>query len=351
MAETDGDVKEDPNTLSNQLDNAKFQLRMKETEKSKLSDRNAELESLLGRQKGEIKTLEQTKRKYKESADGLKAQNRILMEEKFKYEDTLKEAARLKQKVDNLKGVELAVKGFDGDLNQFLCERGAFDQKTRDIATMLVALKKKLAEVKKEKNGLEGRLRETTAKHERDKRKMADLENKFSDVQANNLSLENHLLRVQEELANLSKREERLEDRTLVIAEETENCSPDCSPTSLSPPSPARPAGKLPSFQLAGSVKRRLSSEEEERGPVLAVMNHTSSRLGQSDKKLKSSLQYDGMGGRSRFEEFPQPRGLFASSKSFKLNRTTKPQKTKLSSMTIQQNRTIDKFFGNFDTP
>ena len=44
LAETDGDVREDPNTLSNQLDNAKFQLRLKETEKSKISERNTELE-------------------------------------------------------------------------------------------------------------------------------------------------------------------------------------------------------------------------------------------------------------------------------------------------------------------
>ena len=67
-------------------------MRLKETEKSKLSERNKELEGLLGEQKAEIKTLEQNKRKYKETSEGLKAQNRILQEEKYRYEDALKEA-------------------------------------------------------------------------------------------------------------------------------------------------------------------------------------------------------------------------------------------------------------------
>ena len=78
MAEVDGDTKEDPNTLQNQLDNIQFQLRLKETEKSKVSERNKELEDLLKQQKEEIKNLENDKRKYKEQAVGMKTQNRVL---------------------------------------------------------------------------------------------------------------------------------------------------------------------------------------------------------------------------------------------------------------------------------
>ena len=44
-------------------------MRLKETEKSKLSERNKQLEGLLGEQKAEIKTLEQNKRKYKDIKD------------------------------------------------------------------------------------------------------------------------------------------------------------------------------------------------------------------------------------------------------------------------------------------
>ena len=78
MAEVDGDTKEDPNTLQNQLDNIQFQLRLNETEKSNVSERNKELEDLLKQQKEEIKNLENDKRKYKEQAVGMKTQNRVL---------------------------------------------------------------------------------------------------------------------------------------------------------------------------------------------------------------------------------------------------------------------------------
>ena len=339
-------------------------MRLKETEKSKLSERNKELEGLLGEQKAEIKTLEQNKRKYKETSEGLKAQNRILQEEKYRYEDALKEANDLRLKLDKMKGVELAVKGLDGDLNQYLSERGAFDKKTKDVAVLVVVLKKKLAEVKKERILLESRLRETTGKHERDKKKITDLEIKLSEAQANNKSLENNLWRVQEDLRSLTERQDRQDDDTLIIAEQNSSHEKSPSPVSSlptpSPPSAESPVKKLPSFKLVGSVKRALSPDGEERVPLMAVMNHSSARLGMSGeaggagwlhKKQKSSLHYDGLGGRARLDEFPQPRGLLTSSQSLKSNKTIKPQRTKLSSNTVKQNKTIDKFFGSFDTP
>ena len=357
-------MKEDANALSNQLDNAKFQLRLKETEKSKLSERNKQLEGLLGEQKAEIKTLEQNKRKYKETSEGLKAQNRILQEEKYRYEDALKEANDLRLKLDKMKGVELAVKGLDGDLNQYLSERGAFDRKTKDVAILVIVLKKKLAEVKKERVHLEGRLRETVGKHERDKKKVKDLEIQLSEAQANNKSLESNLWRVQEDLKSLTERMDRQDEDTLIIAEQNSSQEKSPSPVSslptLSPPSGESPVKKLPSFKLVGSAKRAHSPDDEERVALMPVMNHSSARLGMSGdssgagwlhKKQKSSLHYDGLGGRSRLDEFPQQRGLLTSSQSFKTNKSNKPQRTKLSSNTIKQNKTIDKFFGSFDTP
>ena len=154
------------------------------------------------------------------------------------------------------------------------------------------------------------------------------------------------------------ERQDNEDDDTLVIAEEKEDClevTPSSSAETLSPPSPAR---KLPSFKLVGSVKRSLSPDNEEK--LLPVMSHSSARLRDSSKvgvqykrQKSSSLHYDGLGGRSKVDEFPQARarGLFTSSQSFKSSKTVKAQKTKLSSMTIKQNKTIDKFFGSFDTP
>ena len=64
-----------------------------------------------------------------------------------------------------------------------------------------------------------------------------------------------------------------------------------------------------------------------------------------------SQLQYDGLGGRSKNDNFPQPRGLLTSSQSFKSNKSTKPVKNKPVGLINKQTKTIDKFFGSFDTP
>ena len=200
LAETDGETKEDADTLQNQLDNVQFQLRLKETEKSKISDRNKELENLLKEQKEEIKKLEHDKRKYKEQADGMRTQNKVLQQERFKYEDALKETQNLQMKLDKLKSVEVAVKGLEGDLNQLLHERGAFDRKTKDIATLVIVLKKKLAEVKKERSIYEGKLRETVGRSEMEKKKTRELEASLAEALENVKALEKDLWRCQEDL-------------------------------------------------------------------------------------------------------------------------------------------------------
>ena len=238
LAETDGETKEDADTLQNQLDNVQFQLRLKETEKSKISDRNKELENLLREQKEEIKRLEHDKRKYKEQADGMKTQNKVLQQERFKYEDALKETQNLQMKLDKLKSVEVAVKGLEGDLNQLLHERGAFDRKTKDIATLVIVLKKKLAEVKKERSIYEGKLRETVGRSEMEKKKTRELEASLAEALENVKALEKDLWRSQEDLKLMKER--RVSDpdddfiiKTPVAASEVLD---ETVPLTLSPP-------------------------------------------------------------------------------------------------------------------
>jgi len=354
LAEVDGDTKEDPNTLQNQLDNIQFQLRLKETEKSKVSERNKELEDLLKQQKEEIKNLENDKRKYKEQAVGMKTQNRVLQEERFKYEDALKETQDLKLKLEKMKAVELAVKGCEGDLNQLLHERGAFDRKTKDIATLVIVMKKKLAEVKKERSIYEGRLRETVGKQELEKRRVKELENQLAEAMTNNKVLEKDLWRCQEDLRNMTERLESGDISRKIISPSADITQPLSSPLKSmtpSPPSPTPPSGyKLPSYKLvgSGSVKRSHSPDGEERSPLMPVLNHNSKRLAVEGKSRSSNLQYDGLGGRSKNDLFPQPRSFMSSSQNLK---SSKPLKNKPVSIINKQSKTIDKFFGSFDTP
>ena len=102
----------------------------------------------------------------------------MLQEEWYKYKDALKETQEVKGKLEKYKAVEIA------DLNTFLHERGAFDKKTKDISTLVIMLKKKLAEVKKESSLslYEGQLREEAGKHEIAKRKLQDLEVQLAET-------------------------------------------------------------------------------------------------------------------------------------------------------------------------
>ena len=169
----------------------------------------------------------------------------LLQEERFKYEDALKEAQDLKLKLEKMKAVELAVKGCEGDLNQMLHERGSFDRKTKDIATLVIVLKKKLAEVKKERSIYEGRLRETVGKHEMEKRRVKEQENKLAEALTNNKVLEKDLWRCQEDLRNMTERLESGDISTKISpsADITQPLSSPLKSMSPSPPSPPPPSG------------------------------------------------------------------------------------------------------------
>ena len=109
LAETDGETKEDADTLQNKLDNVQFQVRLKDTEMSKLSDRNKELEGLLKGQKDEIKKLDTDKKHYKSQTESLKQHVKMLNEERRKYDEAMKETQELRLKLDKMKSVELAI--------------------------------------------------------------------------------------------------------------------------------------------------------------------------------------------------------------------------------------------------
>merc|ERR1712083_649225 len=100
-----------------------------------------------------------------------------------------------------------------------------------------------------------------------------------------------------------------------------------------------------------GSVKR--SHSPEDRSPLLPMMNHSSKRLAGDVRSTTNqpitrlTKHYDGLGGRSRLDMFPQHKSTFSVSQK------TSSSKVKTSKTVVvnKQTRTIDKFFGSFDTP
>jgi len=349
LAEVDDAETEDADTLQNKLDSAQFQVRCKETERSKFAVRNKELEEVLTKQKEEIKTLERSRLKAKEQADCYKNQNRVLQEERFRYEEARREAEELKHKLESHKSIELAIRGQEGELNKFLHERGAFDTKTRDLATLVVMLKQKMADVKKERSAAQSKLTEMSREQGMDKRKVKELEVKVAEMQSMNRSLEGEVWKQREDMKTMRETLECLEKGKIPSPTIPDSPLRDLPP-SPSPPPPSQ-QNKLPTFKLAGAVKR--SHSPEDRSPLLPMMNHSSKRLAggvrPSSAKPVTSLtkHYDGLGGRSRLDMFPQPKNTFSFPASQKSSRG-KPSKAEVVN---KQTRTIDKFFGSFDTP
>ena len=68
--------------LQSELDSAKLQLRIKETERSKLFTKNQELEERTSKQKEEIKRMEVSGKKLREQFEGLRSQKMLLQDER-----------------------------------------------------------------------------------------------------------------------------------------------------------------------------------------------------------------------------------------------------------------------------
>jgi len=354
LAEVDGDDTVDADSLQNQLDGAQFQLRCKEGERSKFAERNKEVEELLKKQQEEIKDLERSRRKAKEQADALRTQAKVLQEERFRYDEAKSEAEELKRKLENYKSVELSIRGQEGELNKFLHERGAFDTKTRDLATLVVTMKQKMADVKKERTVAQNRLKEASRDQGMDKRKVKELEGQVAEMQSIIRSQEGEVWKYQEDMKVLRENLECLERGGAPQSSLASSPLPHL-PASPSPPPPSvSQQHKLPNFKLACSVKRSHSPDEDR--SLLPLLNHSSKRLAGGNSTNSSqphtslTKHYDGLGGRARLDQFPQQRRDFSFSQLSKAKQG-KPVKNKVGAVMEKQSRTIDKFFGSFDTP
>ena len=247
--------------------------------------------------------------------------------------------------MENHKSVELAIKGQEGELNKFLHERGAFDNKTRDLATLVVMLKQKMADVKKERSAAEHRLKETSREQGIDRKKVRELEVQVAEMQSINRSLEGEVWKQKEDMKAMRENMDYLDQGEVPCSGHSVSDLPTDSPS----PPPLSQDNKLPSFKLACSVKRSLSPDDD-RSPFLPMMNHSSKRLAGGPKTSSQpttslTKHYDGLGGRSRLDMFPKPKTTFSFSQQ---SSKVKPHKAMVVG---KQTKTIDKFFGSFDTP
>ena len=369
LADTDGDTTLgiDSSSLQSDLDDAKLQVRMKDNELRKAMGKVKEMEEQGMKQREEIKCLEKGRNRLKEQYDGIRSQAKLLQGEKLRCDEAVREAEHLRTKLENFKTVEVALKGQEGALNQFLHDRGAFDGRTKDLASLVILLKQKLAEVKQERSKTEAQLKTAELTRGKDRQRLQQLETQVGDFQAVARNLEEDLQRAKSETSQL-----REQLRRTIRTPQSESNSTE---TSLDSPQgrlrvmeemlemedeewekPA--AAKLPSFTPAGMKVDKKKTEEREASPPLSSSNILTSRPTNSILKNREvsgglSRQYDGMGGRSR-----QLFDSVGSSSAMKLKALAGPSQGAKKKKTIpvtqkpnKQMKTLDKFFGSFDTP
>ena len=206
LADTeDGDGGENEADLQSELDTAKLQLRLKETERSKLFIKNQELEAQSSKQKEELQKMEVSGKRLREQFEGLRSQKMLLQGERARADQLEEEVKKLRNKAENFKGVELALRGQEGDLNQFLHERGAFDARTKDLANLVILLKQKLVAVKIERSKAESQMKTVESRQGNEKAKVRALEAQVADLQAVARNLSRDLEKAKEEKVALEE--------------------------------------------------------------------------------------------------------------------------------------------------
>ena len=161
--------------------------------------KNQELEGQSSKQKEMLQKMEVSGKKLREQFEGLRSQKMLLQGERARAEKLEEETKLIRQKVENFKGVELALRGQEGDLNQFLHERGAFDAKTKDLANLVIMLKQKLIAVKLERSKAETQLKTVQSRQGNETAKVRALETQMGDLQAIARNLSRDLEKTKEE--------------------------------------------------------------------------------------------------------------------------------------------------------
>merc|ERR1719376_639870 len=180
-------------------------------------------------------------------------------------------------------GVELALKGQEGDLNQFLHERGAFDTRTKDLANLVILLKQKLVVVKVERSKAETQVKTVESRQGDEKAKVRALETQVADLQA--------------VARNLSRDHEKAKVETLALEEQLNRRSL-LSKCTLS--SPARGFG-------VGDFKEELLSEgEDEKDKSIVRRLPAFSKAGISQPGMIEDDSFPQLSSRGIFPQLPK---------------------------------------------
>lgn len=356
----DESIQQDPEDLRTKLDNLQLQERLIKTELATVKAKheeslsnNTKLKVELGKTLNRANEAESMGKEYKLMIKSLRS-------ERDYFQKLTSETEKYKTELDSLSLLRNAINKSVGEVNLMLHERGCFDRESRDLSTLVVELKKKLVEKKQEKAQIERKVKQVNGEREQDRHTIQTLSEQVADLRATKETLSTNLKSAYDRVTELSDENNKLQCRIASLQSkcarlqgEKENGPPSNEmsnyndlddsletdelsfPIMDSPVVANKPVGILIGEKRKSQVhKDDIVSKKSRLGTNLMEVG----RLKKVDGK-----GYNGFGGHSKPDIFPQPQ-----------NRLIKRPTAKKKSLLLHrenQSRTIDKFFGSFDSP
>ena len=385
----------DSSALQNKIDSLVFDLRMANTEKKKLKEEKDSLAAQKVALRDEVRKAETQRNSEREEKQCLKTQMRYMEADRVKAKKAKEEADELRERLDLYKAVDDMVRGSMGEVNSRLHEMGDFSKTARELSVIIVGLKRELMAQGDERATLRAEMKQKAGKMYELRQQLSKATRESSDLTALNRTLQSDLQHCEEERDGLRRRVNKLEE-TLTSGSSSDQASlkrfihespapstnikqegedegdtPPLSRKSKSKVSDDSPFLRVKEHSLIGLQKRqrspckdatnvsgfnimksrngqsKLATSSNSPGLVLASSQSSSSnRL----KRPNSELQYDGLGGHSKADEFP-------TRLPCKIAKKPKKAASQLNQkhMNAAQKKTVgamDKFFSKLlDTP
>jgi len=353
LSEMDDDDTVNPDDLRNSLDNLQVQARLSNLEHENLKTKFKEIESNNIKLKEAIKIADAAKRKAEVATQDLKLETRYWKEERDRLQSFQTDAEKFKKQLERYTLLERALNESVGDVNMLLHERGCYNSESRDLATLVVELKKKLVDVKRLKAVSDRKVDDIAGQREDDRRKVRSFSVQIAEMTKHRENMEIDLKialesnsRQREEVKRLEAKVAQLEKTISLVKEGGSGLSlidwedeKETEPADLSLSLMESPSVSFKSCAIMAGEKRKPLAEfrNEKRMKMETNLLEIGSRplIGQA---------YDGLGGRSKPDIFPQPLQK-------RLIKKVVARKNSLLTKREKQKNTVDKFFGSFDTP
>ena len=197
------------------------------------------------------------------------------------------EADRCRKQLDQYKAIQLVLAGSEGEVNRMLHERGAFDSKSRDLAVLIVEMKKKIVDLKRERTLYEQRAHESGRQCEELRRQLKSAQLELQENRLARTALE------RDHQAALVENKDKERELRNVQAQMARLGSSSSSSEELASPQKISLATE-PEFSGSGCLLLNQSMHSEEDSPCLPLKSCGIILGGEKRKPLTEMNHNDG---------------------------------------------------------